>query len=487
MDFLLITLLTLLNGLFALSEMALAASRRVRLLALRDMGDPGAAAALRLMDQPTRFLSSIQIGITSIGVLNGIVGEAAFSVGLAQALMAWGLSSNVASILATALVVGIITCITIVFGELVPKRIAQLHPETVARWVAPAMEKLAWLTRPLVALLTALTSLTLRLLRVNTRAEHAVTEEEIRASLMQGVDAGVIEQQEHQMVRNVFHLDDRPLSSLMVPRTDIVWLQSDETVSQALSQLRARPSHSWYPVCRGSLDEVLGLVSLADLLQQEDDTLALEQLAQPVAFIPETLSGLDLLEQFRRPEGRRQGQPMTRLVLVVDEGRVRFGVAPPPDEEANAFVQARVPGGEVHLIEGSYSVDVTKDTAQVTTRRGESKHSDKTLVRFLYPNDIKNTALLVWEHADSEDERFLFLPAIGRVRRISGEERQDSFAGSDFSYEDIGPAAMLSRATAGTVGRRVLFVLPGSEAAVRLAVTKLILPELGHVVSQVRR
>ena len=331
MDFLLITLLTLLNGLFALSEMALAASRRVRLLALRDMGDPGAAAALRLMDQPTRFLSSIQIGITSIGVLNGIVGEAAFSVGLAQALMAWGLSSNVASILATALVVGIITCITIVFGELVPKRIAQLHPETVARWIAPAMEKLAWLTRPLVALLTALTSLTLRLLQVNTRAEHAVTEEEIRASLMQGVDAGVIEQQEHQMVRNVFHLDDRPLSSLMVPRTDIVWLQSDETVSQALSQLRARPSHSWYPVCRGSLDEVLGLVSLADLLQQEDDTLALEQLAQPVAFIPETLSGLDLLEQFRRPEGRRQGQTMTRLVLVVDEYGVVQGLMTPRD------------------------------------------------------------------------------------------------------------------------------------------------------------
>ena len=293
--------------------------------------DPGAAAALRLMDQPTRFLSSIQIGITSIGVLNGIVGEAAFSVGLAQALMAWGLSSNVASILATALVVGIITCITIVFGELVPKRIAQLHPETVARWIAPAMEKLAWLTRPLVALLTALTSLTLRLLQVNTRAEHAVTEEEIRASLMQGVDAGVIEQQEHQMVRNVFHLDDRPLSSLMVPRTDIVWLQSDETVSQALSQLRARPSHSWYPVCRGSLDEVLGLVSLADLLQQEDDTLALEQLAQPVAFIPETLSGLDLLEQFRRPEGRRQGQTMTRLVLVVDEYGVVQGLMTPRD------------------------------------------------------------------------------------------------------------------------------------------------------------
>ncbi len=331
MDLLLIALLTLLNGLFAMSEMALAASRRVRLLALQDMGDARAAAALRLMDRPTQFLSSIQIGITSIGVLNGIVGEAAFSQGLAALLQGWGVPVQWTQGLATALVVSIITCTTIVFGELVPKRIAQLYPETVARWVSPAMETLAWLTRPLVALLSLMTAATLRLLRVNTRVESAVTEEEIRASLSEGVDAGVIEQQEHQMVRNVFHVDDRPLSSLRVPRTDIVWLAHDESVSQALSQLRARPSHSWYPVCRGGLDDVVGLVSLADLLQQDDDTLALEQLAQPAAFIPETLSGLDLLEQFRRPIAQRQGPTMARLVLVVDEYGVVQGLMTPRD------------------------------------------------------------------------------------------------------------------------------------------------------------
>ncbi|MDI9330407.1 MAG: hemolysin family protein [Alphaproteobacteria bacterium] len=331
MDFLLIIFLTLLNGLFALSEMALSASRRVRLLTMSEMGDERAAAALRLMDQPTRFLSSIQIGITSIGVLNGIVGEAAFSQGLSRALVEWGVAANWADVLATALVVGLITCITIVFGELVPKRIAQIYPETVARWVSPAMEKLAWLTRPLVALLSLLTSMTLHLMRVDTRAESSVTEEEIRASLSEGVDAGVIEQQEHQMVRNVFHLDDRPLSSLMVPRTGIVWLDHEESVSQALLQLRHRPSHSWYPVCRGGLDDVLGLVSLADLLQQDDDTLALGQLAQPVAFIPETLSGLDLLEQFRRPNAQRQAPAMARVVLVVDEYGVVQGLMTPRD------------------------------------------------------------------------------------------------------------------------------------------------------------
>ncbi len=332
MDFLLIALLTLINGLFALSEMALSASRRVRLLSLQEAGDPGAMAALRLMDQPTQFLSTIQIGITSIGILNGIVGEAAFSDDLAAWLTHWQVSPRIAEVLATALVVSLITIITIVFGELVPKRIAQLYPETVARWVAPGMARLSWITRPLVALLSLMTSTTLRLLGVNTTSSQLVTEEEIRASLSEGVDAGLIEQQEHQMVRNVFHLDDRPLSSLMVPRTDIVWLAHDLTVTQALRQLRLHRAHSWYPVCRGGLDDVLGLISLADLLQQEDDSLSLEQLALPAVFIPETLSGLDLLEQFRRPGPQSQPHPIrARLVLVVDEYGVVQGLMTPRD------------------------------------------------------------------------------------------------------------------------------------------------------------
>jgi putative hemolysin len=328
---LLIALLIVLNGLFAMSEMALSASRRVRLLAMAEAGDVRAQAALRLMDQPTQFLSSIQIGITSIGVLNGIAGEAAFSQSLSGWLTSWGLSGHWADLLATALVVGLITCVTIVFGELVPKRIAQLHPEQVARWVAPAMEQLAQIARPVVALLSMLTSLTLKLLRVNTRSEASVTEEEIRASLSEGVDAGVIEQQEHQMVRNVFHLDERPLSSLMVPRTDIVWLAHEASVSQALVALRQRPKHSWYPVCRGGLDDVLGVVSLADLLQQEDDSLALEQMVQSAVFIPETLTGLDLLEQFRRPDRARGAHRMSNLVLVVDEYGVVQGLMKPLD------------------------------------------------------------------------------------------------------------------------------------------------------------
>ena len=358
----LIAALIVLNGLFAMSEMALSASRRVRLLALAEAGDVRAQAALRLMDRPTQFLSSIQIGITSIGVLNGIVGEAAFSQALSGQLALWGLSPHWAEVWATALVVGMITCVTIVLGELVPKRIAQLYPESVARWVSPAMEKLAWLTRPLVGLLSLLTSVTLKLLRVDTRSGVSVTEEEIRASLSQGVDAGVIEQQEHQMVRNVFHLDERPLSSLMVPRTDIIWLAHDDTVSQALVDMRQRPSHSWYPVCRDSLDDVMGVVSLADLLQQEDDSLSLEQLAQPAVFIPETLSGLDVLEQFRRPDRTRSPNRMSNLVLVVDEYGVVQGLIKPLDLlEAITGEWTGQPGDDdpwaTHQADGSWLLD----------------------------------------------------------------------------------------------------------------------------------
>ncbi len=296
MDLLLIVLLTLLNGVFAMSEMALASSRKARLTAFEEAGDRGALAALRLMAQPTQFLSTVQIGITSIGVLNGIVGEAAFSHSLSTWLQQQGLSASVAGVAATAVVVSLITCITIIFGELVPKRIGQLYPETVARWVAPTMHLLAQAARPLVLSLSWATAAVLRLIRVNTRHAHTVTEEEIRASLSEGVDAGVIEKQEHQMVKNVFHLDDRPLTSIMVPRSDVVWLDQSLSVREALSQVAERAAHSWYPVCRGSLDDVAGVVSLGQMIHHPQPGDRVEALMVTAAFVPETLSGLDLLE-----------------------------------------------------------------------------------------------------------------------------------------------------------------------------------------------
>ena len=334
MEVLLIVVLILLNGLFAMSELALAASRKARLTAMSEAGDGGAKAALALLEHPNHFLSTIQVGITSIGVLNGIVGEAAFSAGLAHWLIEWGWSESVAAITATALVVTLITFLTIIFGELVPKRIGQMYPELVARWVSRPMQWTALVARPFVLLLSTTTQWVLRLMGLPNKVDRSMTAEEIRASLEEGVDAGVIEQHEHQMVQNVFRLDDRPLTSLMVPRSDIAWFDVNLTLQQCLDQVaqaQERDAHSWYPVCRGSLDDVLGLISVSRLLELNQQTgmapeMKLSELdvhVQAAMFVPETLSGMELLEQFRQRSGR--------MVFVVDEYGVVQGLVTPVD------------------------------------------------------------------------------------------------------------------------------------------------------------
>lgn len=327
MDFLLIALLTLLNGVFAMSELALASSRKARLAAMAESGDKGAEAALTLLENPTQFLSSVQVGITSIGVLNGIIGEAAFSRGVSVWLQGLGLTSRPAELVATGLVVTTITFVTIVFGELVPKRIGQLYPEVVARWVSRPMTWVATGAKPFVRLLSLSTQGVLQLLRVDNAAARAVTEEEITASLEEGREAGVIEHHEHQMVQNVFRLDDRPLTSLMVPRADIEWLDAAHTVAQSLQLAgggAGQGAHSWYPVCRGGLDDVVGVISVARLLQLGDHTGdPIEPHALPASFVPETLSGMELLEQFRARSGR--------MVFVVDEYGVVQGLMTPRD------------------------------------------------------------------------------------------------------------------------------------------------------------
>ena len=327
MEFLLVIFLTLLNGMFAMSELALTVSRKARLAAMAEAGDRGAEASLTLMDNPNQFLSTVQVGITSIGVLNGIVGEAAFSEGLAHWLQSWGVADKPAAIAATALVVTIITFTTIIFGELVPKRIGQLYPESVSRLMARPMTWVARVARPFVRLLALSTQGVLKLLRVDNDAGRAVTEEEISASLAEGRDAGVIEHHEHQMVQNVFRLDDRNLTSLMVPRSEVQWLDAGHTVAEALqhaSSAGEKGAHSWYPVCRGSLDDVVGMVGIARLLELGWQAPGLVgEYVEPAAYLPETLTGMELLEQFR---ARR-----ARLIFVVDEYGVVQGLVTPRD------------------------------------------------------------------------------------------------------------------------------------------------------------
>lgn len=389
MDFLLIALLTLLNGVFAMSELALASSRKARLVALAESGDKGAQAALALLDNPTQFLSSVQVGITSIGLLNGILGEAAFSDGLARWLVSLGLPLGVAGITATAAVVAIITFVTIVFGELVPKRIGQLYPELVATIIARPMTWVASAAKPFVRLLTVSTQAVLTMLRINEAAGRAVTEEEIAASLEEGREAGVIEANEHQMVQNVFHLDDRPLTSLMVPRADVHWLDADMTIAEALDASadgRETGGHSWYPVCRGSMDEVVGIVSVSRLLALGPQAPGLlRQYALAAAFLPETLSGMELLDQLRARTGR--------MVFVVDEYGVVQGIMTPRDlleaitgelrplEEAEAWAIMREDGS--WLLDGLMPVSELKVRLDIRDLPNENRGRYNTVAGLL--------------------------------------------------------------------------------------------------------
>ncbi|MES2414785.1 MAG: hemolysin family protein [Pseudomonadota bacterium] len=367
MDFLLIAFLTLLNGIFAMSEMAMASSRRARLNGMSEAGDKGARAALGLMDNPTQFLSSVQVGITSIGMLNGIIGEAAFSGDLAIWLRELGISPRVSEISATALVVAIITFITIVFGELVPKRIGQLYPETVARLLSRPMMWVATGAKPFVRLLSLSTHAILKLLRVDNAAGRAVTEEEIAASLEEGVDAGLIEEHEHQMVQNVFLLDDRLLTSLMLPRSDIEWLDASDTVAEAIAKAGAS-AHSWYPVCRGGLDDVIGVVNVGKLLALRGEAAEtadrIGAYAQPAVFVPETLTGMELLEQFRARS--------TRFVFVVDEYGVVQGLMTPMDM-LEAITGELQPGAQVDAWatereDGSWLIDGVMPVSEMKAR-----------------------------------------------------------------------------------------------------------------------
>lgn len=386
METALLVFLILLNGAFAMAEMGLTAARKARLQVMVETGDGGALAAMALHDDPTRWLSTVQVGITSIGLLNGIVGEAAFAQPLAAWLgLTYGWSDQVAQVLATAGVVVLITYCTIVFGELVPKRLGQMYPEAVARLVARPMLWLSTATKPFVHLLSTSTHGVLRLLGISGNPPGAsVTEEEIAAQLEEGVGAGVIEAQEHRMVRNVFLLDERQVGSMMIPRVEIVWIDATADADE-IRRVLDEGAHSRYPVCRGGLDDVLGVVSTQRLLRQmvHGQPLSLADQLEPPVFVPETLSGMELLEHFKLSGAE--------LVFVVDEyGEVQGVVTvrdlleaitgeftPAAGDEEQAWAVQRDDGS--WLLDGLIPVPELKDRLQLRELPDEARGRYNTL------------------------------------------------------------------------------------------------------------
>ncbi|QLE43118.1 HlyC/CorC family transporter [Nostoc sp. C052] len=318
-EILIILVLIIANGVFSMSEMAIVSARKVRLQQLANQGDAKARVALKLAESPNHFLSTVQVGISLIGILTGAFGGATIASRVAIYVRLIPLLAPYSEPISFGIVVLLITYFSLIVGELVPKRLALNNPERIASIVAIPMQALAAIASPVVFLLSASTDLILRLLGITASTEPQVTEEEIKILIEQGTEAGTFEEAEQDMVERVFRLGDRPVSYLMTPRPDIVWLDLDDSAEENRQKM-VDSAYSRYPVCQGGLDNVLGVIPVTDLLARSfrgeplDLTIGLRQ---PV-FVPESTRGLKVLELFK--------QTITHMALVVDEYGVIQGL-----------------------------------------------------------------------------------------------------------------------------------------------------------------
>jgi putative hemolysin len=311
-EILVILLLVLTNGVLAMAEIAIVSSRRARLKQLTDEGSAGARAALALSETPSQFLSTVQIGITLVGILAGAFGGASLSAPLAAALANVPLIAPYAQEIAFAAVVLFITYLSLVIGELVPKRLALTNPERAAALLAPPMRLLARVTAPFVHVLTLSTEAIVRLLGIQGGSDQSVTEEEVKIMIDEGTATGVFEPTEREMVTRVFGFTDLSVNALMTPRPDLVTFDitdSEETIRNKLT-LHA---HSRFPVVNGGIENVLGVVTAQDLLGYclAGKPMDLQTLMQPPLFVTESMGALELLEKFKAEH--------CRVAMVMDE------------------------------------------------------------------------------------------------------------------------------------------------------------------------
>ena len=311
-ELLVVVLLILLNGLFSLGELALVSVNRARIAVMERKGVAGAAQARMLSDDPQRFLPTVQVGITAVGILSGVFGGARLAGRLSPILAEIPQLAPYADTLALALVVVMITYFTLVLGELVPKQIALRNPEAVAARVSRPLIGLAKIARPVVWLLGASCSLILRMLGLNDSQMSTVTEEELKALLVEGEETGVIESEERDMIERILRLADKPVRAIMTPRTELAWIDRTDSAAEIAITLKSAP-HSRFIVCDGSIDNVVGVVQAKDILDLvldgKEPSIA-EALRQPLVM-PDTVTALDALAQLK-------SDPLG-LALVMDE------------------------------------------------------------------------------------------------------------------------------------------------------------------------
>lgn len=352
-----ILLLVLLNGTFAMSELAIVSSRRGRLLALQRAGKPGASAALALAEDPSRFLPTVQVGITLVGIFAGAFAGQGLANRLATVMVLVPGLAAYAPQISLFVVVLFITYLSLILGELVPKQFALRNPEGVACIVARPMTTLSRVAAPMVWLLSHSSALVLKLLGASAPVESSVTEEEVKAVVAEGAQAGALEHEERHMIERVLRLADKPVRALMTPRNEVDWIDRDATPAEIVNRLRASEV-TRFVVAEGRIDNVVGVVHAKNLLDQmleEGGTLSVAAAMQQAMVLPDSLSALDALERLR--------QDRVGLALVMDEYGSFEGVVTASDAleaivgELGGEPQPTTAGGAVQRQDGSLLLD----------------------------------------------------------------------------------------------------------------------------------
>jgi putative hemolysin len=297
MDIVILLGLILLNGLFVMSEIALVSARKARLEGMAEKGDKKAENALKLSNNPELFLSAAQIGITLIAILTGVYSGEKFGEYLKPHVDRIDYLRPYADTISTSIIVVIVTFLSIILGELIPKRIALINPEKIAKKAAAPMYVFAKFTHPVVWLLNKTSNLFFKVFNIKQSKDDSVTEEEIKAIISEGTEAGTIEEEEKEIIERIFHLGDRNITSLMTHRSDILWFDLNDNEEKIREKIIAEP-HSIYPICDGDIDDIKGVVSIKDLYVSDDLTL-FKDLMQPALFVPDNNSAYQVMEKFK--------------------------------------------------------------------------------------------------------------------------------------------------------------------------------------------
>ena len=383
LEILIVLLLMLGNGFFAMSEIALVSARKSRLQQWANEGDPRARLALELANAPNHFLSTVQIGITLVGILAGAFGGATIADRLAVALAGIPWLAPYSHVLSVGLVVLAITYLSLVIGELAPKRLALQNPERIACAVAGVMRRLSAATAPIVNVLSASTDVVLRLIGIQPSAQAPVTPEEIEVLMEQATQAGIFEATEQDMVEGVLRLNNRRVSALATPRTDIVWLSVEDSLEEVRDQISAAP-HDHFPVCEGQLDNVIGVARTRDILMHSlcGGPMDLRALSHPPLFIPESMFASKALELLK--------QSPVHLAFVMDEYGGLQGMITINDivEEIVGDIEADRPQATRRrdgswLLDGMLPIHEFKELFNIPRLPGEERDSYRTVGGFV--------------------------------------------------------------------------------------------------------